>query len=183
MPISEQTYRQVALEDPKGHWELVCGHLRSKPDMTIEHNDTMSRLARGLILQLHELEYDVRTNAGRLRVSSGSYYVPDVCVIPHAFVAQKRREAPRQLEVYDEPMPLVVEVWSPSTGDYDVEEKLREYQRRGDREIWRIHPYERTLTRWQRQPDGSYYESLIRSGAVQPVALPTVSIDLDSLFD
>jgi len=23
-------------------------------------------------------------------------------------------------------------------------------------EIWRIHPDERTLTSWQRQPDGSY---------------------------
>ena len=79
-------------------------------------------------------------------------------------------------------MPLVVEVWSPSTGDYDVEEKLREYQRRGDLEIWRIHPYERTLTRWQRQPDGSYQESLIRTGSVHPAALPAVSIELDSLF-
>ena len=60
------------------------------------------------------------------------------------------------LEVYDQPLPLVVEVWSRSTGDYDVEEKLAVYQQRGDLEIWRIHPYERTLTAWRRLPDGSY---------------------------
>ena len=79
-------------------------------------------------------------------------------------------------------MPLVVEVWSPSTGDYDVETKLQEYQRRGDLEIWRIHPYEQTLTAWRRQPDGSYTETLYRGGRVQPVALPNVTIDLDDLF-
>ena len=182
MSISEQTYQQVALEDPKGHWELVCGRLRSKPGMTIEHNRAMSRLSRRLIVQLDEGEYDVRMEGPRLRVSSGSYYLPDVCVIPRAFFEQKEREVPRRLEVYDEPMPLVVEVWSPSTGDYDVEEKLREYQRRGDLEIWRIHPYEQTLTRWQRQPDGSYRESLNRGGTVQPVTLPGVSIEIDALF-
>ena len=79
-------------------------------------------------------------------------------------------------------MPLVVEVWSPSTGDYDVEEKLPEYQRRGDLEIWRLHPYDKTLIRWVQQPDGSYADSLLRGGSVQPAALPGVSIQLDSLF-
>ena len=77
----------------------------------------------------------------------------------------------------------MVEVWSPSTGDYDVDAKLPVYQQRGDREIWRIHPYERTLTSWLRQPDGSYQETLHRGGIVALVALPGVTIDLDELFD
>ena len=80
-------------------------------------------------------------------------------------------------------MPLVAEVWSEPVGDYDVEEKLREYQRRGDLEIWRIHPHERTLTAWRRQPDGTYLETLHRGGAVQPAALPGVAIELERLFD
>ena len=80
-------------------------------------------------------------------------------------------------------MPLVVEVWSPSTGQSDIEEKLREYQQRGDLEIWRIHPYERTLTAWRRQPDGSYTETLYRGGIIEPAAIPNVRIDIDRLFD
>ena len=80
-------------------------------------------------------------------------------------------------------MPLVVEVWSPSTGDYDVETKLQEYKRRGDAEIWRLHPYERTLIAWRLQTDGSYSETLYREGMVVPISLPNVSIDLDSLFE
>jgi len=89
----------------------------------------------------------------------------------------------RGLEWYTAALPLVVEIWSPSTGDYDVETKLREYQRRGDLEIWRIHPYERTLIAWRRQADGSYTESAFSQGMVKPVALPNVTIDLDSLFE
>ena len=75
------------------------------------------------------------------------------------------------------------EIWSPSTGRYDIQTKLAEYQRRGDIEIWRIHPYERTLTAWRLQPDGSYSETVYRGGVIQPVALPGVTIDIDRLFD
>lgn len=80
------------------------------------------------------------------------------------------------------PLPLVVEVSSPSTGDYDVDTKLPEYQRRGDLEIWRVHPYDHALTAWRRQPDGSYLEMGHTGGGVRPVALPGVAIDLDALF-
>ena len=79
-------------------------------------------------------------------------------------------------------MPLVVDVWSPSTGDTDVADKLQEYQQRGDLEIWHIHPYERTLTAWVRRSDGSYTETLYTGGAVQPAFLPNVTIELASLF-
>ena len=88
----------------------------------------------------------------------------------------------RDLEKYPEPLPLVVEVWSPSTGDYDVDEKLPEYQRRGDLEIWRLHPYERTLTRWIRQENGGYVTTVVTGGGVPLSAIPGASIDLDRLF-
>ena len=52
----------------------------------------------------------------------------------------------------------------------------------GDLEIWLLHPYERTVTAWRRQPDGSYIETVFRGGVVQLHALPDVSVDLDSLF-
>ncbi len=78
---------------------------------------------------------------------------------------------------------LVAEVWSPSTGNYDVDAKIPEYQRRGDLEIWRLHPYDRMLTVWRRQEDGSYETFEQIGGSIQPFALPGVTIDIDSLFD
>jgi Uma2 family endonuclease len=180
MPVSEADFRQLALEEPDAQWELHCGSLRRKPGMTAQHNRTMTRLAGFLFQQLDPNEYDVRCNSGHVRRSADRYYIPDVAVIPVALVRPQLDQ--RTLEVYDDPLPLVVEVWSPSTGDYDVESKLVEYQRRGDVEIWRLHPYERTLITWRRQPDGSYTEAAFTGGTVSPVALRDTNIDLDALF-
>lgn len=183
MPVSEETYLKLVLEDPEGHWELDCGRLRSKPGMTIRHNDIAWVLGYRLQSQLDLREFRVRVDAGRLRRTASSYYEPDVMVIPVALMRAREAEAPTSVEAYNAPLPLVVEVWSPSTGEYDVDSKLPEYKRRGDQEIWRIHPIEKTLTAWQRQPDGSCRETLTRGGVVEPAALPGVSIDLDALFD
>jgi len=180
MTVSEATYLRLALEDPEGHWELVSGHLRQKPGMTASHNHVMTELIFQLRSQLDKREFTVRSNAGHVRRSSQSYYIPDVFVIPTAF---ERALLPlRTLEAYPQSLPLVVEIWSQSTGDYDVESKLREYQERGDLEIWRIHPCEQTLIEWVQQSDGSYTETLYREGVVRPTGLPGVVIELAELF-
>ena len=59
----------------------------------------------------------------------------------------------------------------------------KEYRRRGDLEIWRIQPYERTITVWRRQPNGSYDEVTYTEGVLSPASLPGVTIDLSELFD
>ncbi len=177
MKVSFADYKRIALQDPRRGWELVRGHLREKPLMTMKHEVTSRRLAILLGGQLDWREWTI--GSARLRISTGTYYIPDVVVTPMSLARSLR---PNQFEVYSEPLPLVVEIWSPSTGDYDVEEKLREYQLRGDLEVWRIHPYEHTLTIWRRRPDGSYTEEVIHHGIVRPVALPSVSIDLDELL-
>jgi Uma2 family endonuclease len=182
MPVSVETYERVALEDPEGHWELVCGRLREKPPMTTEHNETARALRDQFVLQIDRSRYAVADGDGRLRISSGTYYEPDLCIIPRAMVF-RLRERPGTFEAYEEPVPLVVEVWSPSTGEYDVDTKIPEYQQRGDLEVWRIHPYDRTLTAWRRQPDGSYTMTLHQGGVIKPMALPDVTIEIERLFD
>lgn len=183
MPLSDATYEQVALEDPHGHWELHCGRLVEKPPMTAFHADVIDRLYARVRPQLTEADYAVRVDRGRLRREAGSYYEPDLCVVPRALVDRQKRDRPNQLEVYNEPLPLVVEVWSPSTGSFDVTDKIPEYQARGDIEIWRLHPFERTLTAWRRRVDGRYAEETYHGGTIEPTALPGVKIEIDSLFD
>jgi Uma2 family endonuclease len=180
MPISEQTFKQVALEDPEGHWELHCGYLRRKPGMTARHNDLMDELHFAIRRQVDRKAFAVRNNKGHVHVTSQNYYIPDLFVIPVELM--EPLWGTRQLEAYEAPLPLVVEVWSPSTGAFDVATKVPEYQRRGDLEIWRIHPYEHTLTAWRRQPDGGYSETHYSGGTIQPIAVPNVTVDLDALF-
>lgn len=181
MPISEKRYLQLVLEDPEGKWELVDGYPRKKPAMTWEHNHTARRLAHLISLQLDLDEWEVIHDSGRVRRSEKNYFVPDVYVVPMEMV---RRLFTRSgmTELYPEPLPLVVEVWSPSTGDYDVTEKLEEYQRRRDAEIWLIHPYERWIRMWRLHANDDYEAIMVRGGAVQPIALPGVTINFDTLF-
>jgi Uma2 family endonuclease len=178
--MTEAAFRELALEDPEGHWELYCGHPQRKPGMTAEHNYAMHILAEQLWRQLDRQQHHVRVNAGHVPRSAENYFIPDVYVV---LTEQVRRQfGTESLETFAEPLLLVVEVWSRSTGHFDVATKLKEYQERGDLEIWRIHPLERTLVAWRRQTDGTYTESHFAGGTVQPVALPGVTIDLDALF-
>ncbi len=92
--------------------------------MSADHNQATSRLFGWLFQQLDPDEFQVRSNLGTVRRSSERYYVPDVHVVPIDLV--RRQLGNQRLEVFVQPLPLVVEVSSPSTGDYDVETKLPE---------------------------------------------------------
>jgi hypothetical protein len=48
-----------------------------------------------------------------VRRPTTSYFIPDVAVVPVA-LGQHLRDKPGVLEVYEEPLPLVVEIWSKS---------------------------------------------------------------------
>jgi Uma2 family endonuclease len=180
--ITAEVYERLALMEPDRKWELVDGALREKPGMTYAHNFVQIKLGYLLMTQLDWSTYEVRVDAGRVHRPEATYFVPDVFVFPLTYVTPHLRRDD-VLEVYDQPLPLVIEIWSRSTGDYDVTEKLAVYKQRGDHEIWLIHPYERTLTAWRRQPDGTYEESAQNEGLVHPTALPNVVINLTELFD
>lgn len=182
MVISEQTFRLVVLEDADGLWELHDGRLVEKPEMGAEHNDAIVRLGLAIGPQLDWRTHRLRINMSHVRRSEQNYYIPDLCVIPSDRFHDQLGQ-PGHLELYEMPLPLVVEAWSRSTGTYDVEEKLQGYQARGDHEIWRLHPFERTLTRWLRQSDGSYTVEVHQGGIVRVTSLANVSVDLDALFD
>lgn len=179
MTATRTLFDRMAELDPDGKWEIYDNLVREKPDMSFAHNDVASELFAMLKLQIPRSQFVVRADMGRVRQGGDSYFIPDVYVA-------RRADAPewsdRSLEVYDAPLLFVVEIWSPSTGDYDINAKLPRYQLRGDAEIWRIHPYERTVERWTRLANGRYGHSIVDSGVVNLAALPQVQIDLDALF-
>ncbi|MFM9106749.1 MAG: Uma2 family endonuclease [Chloroflexota bacterium] len=185
MVIAAQTspcdYEALAARDLEGQWELWDGSPRAKPGMTFAHNDLGQELGHMLRNQLDRRQYRVRSNTARVRWSDRNVFIPDVVVVP-ASDAVALRDQTQALETYVGSMPLVVEVWSRSTGDYDQEVKILTYKARGDAEIWRIHPYQRILQRWVHEPDGAYRETIHTPGTVTLAALPGVAIDLDALF-
>ena len=180
MAVSAATFERLALEDEDSQWEMVCGRPRRKPAMSYPHNFAGTELGyvvRGL---LDRTRFQVRINAGHAKRGDANYFIPDVMVLPYDYTV--KFHGSRALETYDAPLPFVAEVWSPSTGEYDVDEKIPEYMRRGDLEIWRVHPFEETVTAWRRQLDGTYNETLYTTGVVPLESLPGVSVVLESLF-
>ena len=178
--ISEEQYQQFVLSGVDGGWELHDGRLVEKPRVTYRHGQIPILLGHFLLSQLDRDAYEVVSEL-RVRRPSATVFMPDLMVVPTAYSAEIRDRP--VLAVFSDPLPLVVEVWSPSTGDYDVDAKVPVYQQRGDLEICRIHPYELTVTAWRRQPDGSYQETIHRDGTITSVALSGVTIDLETLFD
>ena len=177
--ISEREYRDLALGEAR--LELWDAEPREKPDMSSAHEDISAYLGHLLMNQLDRKVFRVSVNGANARVSGSTYFIPDVVVLPARSVIEFRDD-PRHLAAYTDSLPLVVEVWSRTTGTYDFERKLAAYRERGDAEIWYIHPYERTLTVWCRQADGGYTESGFSGGAVPLASLPGVTIDLDELL-
>jgi Uma2 family endonuclease len=181
MVAQAKTNEDRLLADPYHPWELFDGQLVEKPIMSMEHEHVQHELYDMLRDQLPKSDYWVRQNFSRLRRTRRNNMIPDVLVLP-----LEERERDRRnwtgLAIYDRPIPLVVEIRSPPTGKYDVDFKIAEYRRRGDLEIWFIHPLRRTLTIWRRREDGEYDQSVETSGIIGPVALPGVEIDLDALL-
>ena len=177
--MSAEQYERIALAEPERRWELHHGRLREKPGMSVGHDWAQSRLYVELHRQVDPAAFWVQF-AARLRWGSEHYLSPEVCVVPIALVEPTPART-RTLNAYAPPLPLVAEVWSPPTGEYDITAKVPIYQLRGDREIWRLHPFEQTLTAWRRQPDGTYTETMVQGDSVSPVALPGVTIALTAL--
>ncbi len=154
--------------------------LVEKPGMSFEHNDAQVEIVRQLLPQLDRDLFRIRFNSARVR-RSRSHFIPDVLVIP-LDPNRVRASSPGPLETYAEPAALIVEIWSASTGRYDINAKLPLYMARGDLEIWRVHPYERKLTAWRRREDSSDAEVVYLGGVVPVESLPGVTIDLDAVF-
>jgi Uma2 family endonuclease len=180
--MTETAYEAVALSEEGRFLELWHGAPLEKPPVSFVHGDIMGELAALLTIALPRERWNIRVEHARVRARDGSIFIPDVAVVPAALVARGLAETPDRLEVYAEPVPFVAEVWSPATGRYDLRVKLAAYRERGDAEIWRLHPHERTLTRWLRQEDETYAELIHTGGPVALAALPDATIDLGPLF-
>lgn len=179
--VTLDAYEELALAEPDAWWELHCGRLRRKPsELTYSHNEMMWEIVRQVGQQLDPAAFRVRMNAGRAR-GTNLTYIPDVAVIPIELARQAAANL-HGLETYTSPLPFVVEVWSPSTGDYDDDEKFPGYQARGDGEIWRVHPYDETVRVWRRSRDGTYTSETVTSGKLEISSLPGIFVDLDLLF-
>jgi Uma2 family endonuclease len=77
---------------------------------------------------------------------------------------------------------MPVEVWSPSTGDYDATEKVRLYESRLDEETWLLDPRSGTVTSFTLDPGRSCTERRYPRGRVPLAAFTGASVDVDAVL-
>ncbi len=131
--MSEAEYEAFINSGVEGSWELHDGRLVEKPGMSWRHLDMITELIATLHRQLDRSAFRVFTES-RVRRPAATIFLPDVAVVPAAY-GEDIRDL-QILAIFSSPLPLVVEVWSPSTGDYDIDTKIPIYQDRG-RGIWK----------------------------------------------
>ena len=71
--ISEQEYRELALNEQDRLWELWDGVPREKPLMSMKHDNVSFYLALALANQLDRGDYRVNVNGGKMRRSARNY--------------------------------------------------------------------------------------------------------------
>ena len=124
--LTPDAYLELAGNDPDGFWEIWDGEPREKPGMSVEHSRDSFELGFLLRLRIDPAVWEVRVQAPRDQWAERNAFIPDVAIVPRA-LADEQANQPRRLEVYNVPLPLVIEVWARSTGEYDLAVKLADH--------------------------------------------------------
>ncbi len=148
------TYTDYLKWQFKTRVELILGKVfKMSPAPSPIHQEVVSALNAALYHFLKEKDckvfpapFDVRLD----RDQNGIHTVvqPDICVICDLTKIDERgcNGAPD----------LIIEIISPATARKDLHEKYDLYERSGVNEYWIIHPFERTLTTFRLQMNGTY---------------------------
>jgi len=100
---------------------------------------------------------------------------PDICVVCDLSKIDKRG----CLGAPD----LIVEIQSPASAKYDLNEKFNIYEKSGVSEYWVVFPYDETIQVFLLQPDGKYDKGkLYESGNVPVGIFGGEEIELESIF-
>jgi Uma2 family endonuclease len=165
--------------------ELVNGtaYVREPPSPARSHQEIVGELYRQAATALEDkpcrvyvAPFDVRLPKSTEEDDQVDTVVqPDVLIVSdlQKLDARGMRGAPDWL----------AEVLSPSTASHDQNVKLPAYERAGVREVWLIHPIDRTLAIYQLE--AGYYGPptiLELKGQTQLTAVPGVTIDWDHLL-
>jgi len=132
--------------------------------------------------KIYTAPFDVRLPINGETADDKIYNVvqPDICVICDPSKLDKRGciGAPD----------LIVEVFSPSTGKRDMNEKFSLYEKSGVSEYWIVYPNDKAVTVFLLQPnckynEGTTYEIINGAKEVPVKTLEGLIIDLEELFE
>jgi Uma2 family endonuclease len=166
-----------ALPDDQDY-EIIDGVLYVSPRARPRHQRIVNRLAHLLTEQEDLGRGTVVPDADLIVDERHTYVSPDIM-----FFSGDRFQAVDPDEMIRLIPDLVVEVLSPSTGEYDQTTKRETYARLGVRHYWTFDNARRTMTEHTLQDDGEYRARTVRAPEVfRPDLLPDLEINLTRVF-
>ena len=166
--------------------ELVDGFVRLMSAPTAMHQGVSMKLSVRLFLilekhkgkcKIYSAPFDVRLPKNGETADNEIHTVvqPDICVICDLSKIEERGciGAPD----------LIVEIISPSTAKYDMDEKFRLYESSGVREYWVVFPRDKAVTTFVLH-DGKYGKGTTYGQSKVPVHIfDGITVDLNEIFE
>lgn len=172
-PISAEEYLERERAATQERHEYIDGWVIRVSGASIEHNFIVSNLNRELGNQLRETDCRVTTNDLRVAFPSlDKYAYPDVV----AFCGEPELEK-EHLDMLYNPT-LIVEVLSPTTGDYDHGKKFSRYRRIDTLQEYLLVAQDAPhVEHYVRQNDGSW-RLTDTDGLDATITLPSIEAEL-----
>lgn len=136
-PLTNEEY--FALPESNLHIELFEGRVVMAPSPMPDHQRVVLKLA--IALSRHAEVHDGEAFVSPLDVEVG----PGMVYQPDALYFAAGNEPNRGASRVDRVPDVVIEVLSPGTRRYDLNDKLPNYARAGVREFWGVDPIARTV--------------------------------------
>ena len=175
--------RRLTLEDygklpDDQDYEIIDGVLHVSPRARPKHQKIASEFLFLLMIEQKRGVGTVVPDADLIVDDRNTYVSPDLM-----FFAGSRFAAVNPNEMLRIIPDLVVEVLSPSTGDYDRTTKRDLYERLGVRHYWTVDGDRRALVEHVLQADGTYRERTVRAPEVfRPELFPDLEINLTQVL-
>lgn len=154
------------LSNDGNRYELIDGTLYSMSSPTGEHQEIVGEVYFQLRDYLKNKQCKVYLSPFDVKINKKDIVQPDL------FILCDRRELQGTDNKYLEgPPDLVIEVWSESTGRYDLMGKRRKYQSAGVREYWVIMDVGFVYV-YLPDDNGIYYETMYYSRNGKEIEIP-----------
>lgn len=163
-------------------YELLRGRIVMTPPAAYPHGAIETRISAPMSVFVRA------SGLGEVFGSSQGFRLPtdDIVEPDVAFVARARLEAAAPVvgEFLRVVPDVVVEILSPSTRDYDVNEKRGIYERAGVREYWLVDPDARRVTILSLDDRGAFRDrsDLVRGGFASSGVLEGFRLELRDVF-
>jgi Uma2 family endonuclease len=173
--VTEKTFEELTDEDTKA--ELLDGVMIVHSPATLRHDHILTFVGGLMAFYADERELGKMSAGGNaiIHLATCRKFAPD------GYFLRTARIPKRITKEYEGAPDLMLEILSPTTRDYDLEEKRPAYQKAGVGEIWFVDPENEQVIIDRKRRRG-YVEEIVTAGRATSIVLGGFWVDVAWLW-